>query len=423
MLKINGRTALLAAASVLALGACSTLATIGGGPAVEGVSAEAMAIHQRMLTLDTHLDTPALLDGPRGYDITKRHSVDREGSQIDLPRMNEGGLDGGFWAIYMGQGPLTADGYAKIRDTALIRATSIHKMVAANPGKFEIALKAADAERINKSGKKIVFLSIENSYELGDDITMMDTFYKLGVRLIGPVHNGNNQLADSANMNGQPAKWNGLSPMGKAFVKRANELGMMLDGSHSADTTLEQMIDLSATPIVMSHHGFDGPNEHPRNISDALAKKLAAKGGVIQMNTLFLKTLPAPAAERGAKLSEIRTKYGEVGALTEEKYQAYLDEVEAVNKQYPSPQADFEDYMKQILYGIKLVGVDHIGLGGADWDGGGGLTGYEDISYMPKVTARLLKEGYSETDLQKMWSGNVLRVMKAAEDYAASVKK
>jgi membrane dipeptidase len=417
------RIALAAAASVLTLSSCSTLQTMTGGPAVEGVSAEAMALHQRLMTLDTHLDTPALLDGPRGFDITKRHSVDRDGSQIDLPRMNEGGLDGGFWAIYMPQGPLTATDYARIRDTALIRSTSIHKMVAANPWAFEIALTADDAERIFKAGKKIVFLSMENSYELGDDISMMDTFYKLGVRMIGPVHNGNNQLADSANMQGQPAKWNGLSPMGKAFVKRANELGMVLDGSHSADTTLEQMIDLSATPLVMSHHGFDGKNEHPRNIPDALAKKLAAKGGVVQMNTLFLKTLPAAPPERATKLRALGELYGDLGKLTEQRYQAYLDEVEAINRQYPAPQADFEDYIQQILYGIKLIGVDHIGIGGADWDGGGGLTGYRDVTYQPKVTARLLKEGYTEADLAKMWGGNVLRVVRAAEMHAAGLKK
>ncbi len=416
--RMNMKLTLLGAAS-LALTACATTA-----PPPEGVTSEAMTLHQRLLTLDTHLDTPALLDGPRGYDITKRHSVDRDGSQVDLPRMHDGGLDGGFWAIYMPQGPLTPEGYARIRDTALIRSTSIHKMVAANSDTFEIALTAADAERIFRSGRKIVFLSMENSYELGDDITLIDTFYALGVRMIGPVHNGNNQLADSANMLGQPAKWNGLSPMGKAFVKRANELGMVLDGSHSADTTLEQMIDLSATPLVMSHHGMDALNDHPRNISDALAKKLVAKGGVIQMNTLFLKTLPAPSAERTAALREVNSKYSEDrAAMTEDRYQAYLDEVEAVNKKFPAPQADFEDYMKQILYAIKTVGVDHVGLGGADWDGGGGLTGYSDITYMPKVTARLLKEGYTEADLAKMWGGNVLRVLKATEDYAASLKK
>ncbi len=409
---------LLLGASALSVSACASMAT-----PPDGVSAEAMAIHQRMLTLDTHLDTPALLEGARPYDITERHSVDRDGSQVDLPRMNDGGLDGGFWAIYMGQGALTPEAYAMVRDRALSRGLAIQKMVAANPDTFEIALKAADAERINKAGKKIVFLSMENSWELGDDITLIDTFYMMGVRMIGPVHNGNNQLADSANMMGQSAKWGGLSPMGKAFVKRANELGMVLDGSHSADTTVDQMMDLSATPLVMSHHGVDALNEHPRNMSDAMLRKLAAKGGVIQMNTLFLKTLPAAPPERAAAVSAITTKYGPVGALSDERYKAYLDEMEAVNRQYPASQADFEDYMKQILYAIKLIGVDHVGLGGADWDGGGGLTGYRDITYMPKITARLLTEGYSEADLQKMWSGNVLRVLKAAEDYAASLKK
>lgn len=408
----------LALLGAVSLTACST--TMQGQT---GVSASAMAIHQRLLTLDTHLDTPALFDQPHGYNIMVRHNVDRDGSQVDLPRMNEGGLDGGFWAIYMAQGPLTPEGYAKIRDTALIRATSIHKMVAAHPDKFEIALTSADAARINAAGKKVVFLSMENSYELGDDISLIDTFYKLGVRMIGPVHNGTNQLADSANPGAVGNKWGGVSPMGKAFVKRANELGMVIDGSHSSDATIEQMIDLSATPIILSHHGVRALNDHPRNLPDALLKKLAAKGGVAQMNTLFLKTLPPASAERLAGLKTINDKYGPTANLSDEKYAAYLGEMEALNKAYPAPQADFEDYMKQILYAIKLIGVDHVGLGGADWDGGGGLTGYRDITFMPKVTERLLKEGYTEADLGKMWSGNVLRVLKAAEDYKASLPK
>ncbi len=409
------KLALLGAAS---LSACSTMT-----PNASGVGADALAIHQRLLTLDTHLDTPALFDQPRGYDIMQRHSVARDGSQVDLPRMNEGGLDGGFWAIYMAQGPLTAEGYAKIRDTALIRATSIHKMVAAHPDKFEIALTSADAARINAAGKKIVFLSMENSYELGDDITLIDTFYKLGVRMIGPVHNGTNQLADSANPGAAGNKWSGLSPMGKAFVRRANELGMVIDGSHSSDATIEQMIDLSATPIILSHHGVRALNDHPRNLPDALLQKLAARGGVAQMNTLFLKTSPPAAPERVAGLKSINDKYGPAANLSAETYEAYLDEMEALNKAYPAPMADFEDYMKQILYAIKLIGVDHVGLGGADWDGGGGLTGYRDITFMPRVTERLLKEGFSEADLAKMWGGNVLRVLKATEDYKASLAR
>ena len=413
----------LALLGAVSLGACSTVSPTPAAQNKAGVSPEVYAIHQRFMTLDTHLDTPAFLDTVRGYDIMARHDVERDGTQVDYPRMIDGGLDGGFWAIYMGQGPLTPEGYQQVRDKALIRATSIHKMVAANPGVFEIALTSSDASRIFASGKKIVYLSMENSYELGDDLSLLDSFYKLGVRMAGPVHNGTNQLADSTNPGAVGAKWGGLSPMGREYVKRANELGIILDGSHSADTTIEQMIDLSATPIILSHHGCDGVHEHPRNLPDALLKKMAAKGGVIHMNALgaFLKDLPQ-SPERMAAMQALRQKMGDTDRLVGDAYEKFLDERAALNKKYPEVKATFEDYMEQILYAIKLVGVDHVGFG-ADWDGGGGVAGYEDILMLPKITDRLLKEGYTEADLQKMWGGNVVRLLKVAEDYEASLKK
>lgn len=407
----------LALVATASLSACTSMTN------ASDVSAEAMAIHQRLLTLDTHLDTPAFFDTVRGYDILERHDVERDGSQVDYPRMVEGGLDGGFWVVYMGQGPLTPEGYRSIRDTALIRAMSIQKMVAANPDKFELALTSADAARINASGKKVVYMSMENSYELGEDLSLLDTFYKLGVRMAGPVHNGTNQLADSTNPGDLGHKWGGLSPMGKEYVKRANQLGIVLDGSHSSDAAIDQMIDLSATPIILSHHGADALNEHPRNAPDALLKKLAAKGGVIHMNALgsFIKPLPQ-TKERTDALAALRTKWGNANLLEGARYAQYLDELGALNRQFPENRATFEDYMSQVLYTIKLVGVDHVGFG-ADWDGGGGLDGFRDITALPKITERLLKEGYSEADLQKMWSGNVLRLLKAAEDYKAGLPK
>jgi len=408
----------LALIGATALAGCSSLPS-----APAGVSAEAWAIHNRILTLDTHLDTPAFFDTVRGYDIMERHDVDRDGTQVDYPRMVEGGLDGGFWVIYMAQGPLTLEGYREIRDTALIRAVSIHNMVAAHPDKFELALTSSDAARIHAAGKKIVYIAMENSYELGEDLSLLDTFYKLGVRMAGPVHNGTNQLADSTNPGELGMKWGGLSPMGREFVKRANELGIILDGSHSSDATIEQMIDLSATPIILSHHGADHLNEHPRNAPDALLKKLAAKGGVIHMNALgaFIKTLPQ-TKERTDALAALRAKWGNPNQLPADKYEQFLDESNAIDKQFPENRATFEDYMQQVLYTIKLVGVDHVGFG-ADWDGGGGLDGFRDITALPKITARLLKEGYTEEDLQKMWGGNVVRLLKAAEDYRDSLKK
>ncbi len=410
-------TLTLAAAALLS--ACTTTAA-----APHGVSADAWAIHQRLMTLDTHLDTPAFFDTVRGYDIMERHDVERDGSQVDYPRMVEGGLDGGFWVIYMGQGPLTPQGYREIRDTALLRALAIHKMVAANPDEFELALTAADAARINATGKKIVYLSIENSYELGEDLSLLDTFYKLGVRMAGPVHNGSNQLADSTNPGpNPPVNWGGLSPMGREYVKRANELGIILDGSHASDATIEQMIELSATPIILSHHGADHLNEHPRNAPDALLKKLADKGGVIHMNALgsFIKPLPQ-TKERMEAITALRAKWGNSNLLPQDRYEQYLDELAVINRQFPENRATFEDYMEQVLYTIKLVGVDHVGFG-ADWDGGGGLDGFRDITALPKITERLLKEGYTEADLAKMWGGNVVRLLKAAEDYRDSLKK
>ncbi len=407
--------------TVLAGGALALAACVSTAPPPAGVSAEAMALHQRLLTLDTHLDTPMAFTSARGFDIMAKHDVHRDGSQVDLPRMKAGGLDGGFWVIYFGQGALTPEAYRNARDDALLRAMSIHEVAAANPGDFEIATRSGDAARIAAQGKRVAYLAIENSWPLGEDLSLVQTFYKLGVRMIGPVHNGNNQFADSANPGANPpVTWNGLSPLGRELVKEANRLGMIIDGSHSSDIAIEQLIDLSATPIILSHHGADGLYEHPRNLPDATLKKLADKGGVIHVNALgsFLKPLPQ-SPERTSAITALREKYGNPGALSAERYETYLDEMQAINATHPENRATFDDYMEQVLYIIKLLGVDHVGFG-ADWDGGGGVEGMRDVSDLPKVTARLLAEGYSESDLQKMWSGNVLRLLKTAEDYAAA---
>jgi membrane dipeptidase len=415
------RHALSRLALIVALTAASSACASMDQAASKGSDGAAyMAAHRRALTLDTHLDTPANLVSPRGFDITKRYDTDREGYQVDLPRMNEGGLDGGFWAIYTAQGPLTPEAYARARDTALLRSAAIREMAARHADAFALALRADDAARIDADGRKVVFQSIENSYPLGEDISMVETFYKLGVRMIGPVHNGNNQFADSTNDSSGP-RWNGLSPLGAQLVKEANRLGMVLDGSHASDVAIAQLIDMSATPIILSHHGADGPYQHPRNAPDELLKKLAAKGGVIQMNALgsFIKPLQQ-SPERVAALSALRDRWGAIDDLPADKYDAYLDERLAIDARYPEARAEFSDYMDQFLYTLKLIGPEHVGVG-ADWDGGGGVNGMRDVSQLPRITERLLAEGYSETDLKNIWGGNVLRLLRAAETHAAAV--
>jgi membrane dipeptidase len=375
------------------------------------VSKAAMALHQKLICLDTHLDTPASLARP-GWDILKRHSYQEDFTQVDLPRMIEGGLDGGFWAIYTPQGPMTDAGMLAMRDAAFLRAAEIREMVAAHPDKFELAFVPDDAARIAAKGKRIVFQSIENSGILFNDVTLLRSFYKLGVRLAGPVHFLNNQLGDSAT---DKPKWNGLSPMGKEFVALANDLGIMLDQSHSSDDVFDQMWDLSRTPIICSHSGCRAVHDHPRNLDDARIKKLAAKGGTIQINSYsaYLMTMPPnPARDKaqGALYAQLEHLSDLSPADAAAATARVAAGVRALGRQYPSPKATFQDVMDHMLHALNLVGPDHVGVG-ADWDGGGGVVGMEDVSFIPRITERLLKEGYTEAQLAQIWGGNVLRVL------------
>ncbi len=380
----------------------------------------ARAIHERLLTLDTHLDTPSSLRRP-GWSILDRHDVKEDFTQVDLPRMVEGGLDGGFWVIYTPQGPRTPAGHAAARDTALQIALRIHKMVAANPGQFALATKADEAAPIAAAGKRVVYLSIENAYPIGQDLTLLQTFYDLGVRMVSPVHFANNDLADSAT-DTTGKQWNGLSPLGKEFVAECNRLGMILDQSHASDEVFDQLMALSATPIILSHSGAKAVYDHPRNVDDARIKKLAAAGGVIQMNSLSAYLIPTPPnPDRNKAMAALFAKFGGRGNITPDQMKTMAIERRAIDEKYPVPMATFDDFMKHVLHTLKLVGPDHVGFG-ADWDGGGGVTGMEDVASLPKITARLLAEGYTEADCEKMWSGNTLRLLRAAEAYAAKVK-
>jgi membrane dipeptidase len=319
--------------------------------------------------------------------------------------------------LYTPQGPRTPEGFAAARERALKTSANIDRMVGQNYGKFGMAYTAADAARIARQGKRVVYKSIENSYPLGLDVDALDEFYRLGVRIVGPVHGRNNDWADSATDAAGP-EWNGLSPRGVELVKRANKLGIVLDGSHASDATIAQMIELSKSPIILTHHGMKAVYDHPRNITDDLARKLAASGGVIQMNSLYSGPVPAPSAERVKALADLNAKYGPRDKLAPDKLVALNAELAAINEKYPAPKASLDDYLKQIDHALEVVGPNHVGFG-ADWDGGGGVVGLEDVSMLPKITQHLRDKGYSQRDLQKMWSGNVLRLLREAEQEAA----
>lgn len=386
---------------------------------ISAIAESPREIHESLLVMDSHLDTPALLIRPE-FDIMARHDPYQDGSQVDYPRMQDGGLDGGFWVIFSRQGPLTPHDFQKNRDTALLRALAIHKMAAAHPDVFEIATRSDDGPRIHAAGKRVVYLSIENSYPLGEDISLLKTFYDLGVRMVGPVHFANNQFGDSStDPKGQV--WQGLSPSGKELIVEANRLGVIIDGSHAHDDVVRQMMDLSKTPIVLSHSGAKSIYDHPRNVPDDILLKLAETGGVIQMNAFsgYLTKLP-DNPERTKAFTELRAEIAAAGKLTEAQAIAFRQKQTGINSQYPPALASFEEYMDHFLYVLKLIGTNHVGVSG-DFDGGGGVEDLYDIAAFPHLTERLLKEGYSKADLEMIWGGNLLRLLANAEKHAATL--
>jgi membrane dipeptidase len=393
----------------LAFPAALGLALAAPAAAHETVSSTDRLFHEQMLVLDTHLDTPVLFER-RGWDVTSWHEYAWDGSQVDIPRMEAGGLDGGFFVIYTPQAGLDPVAMAKARSDALMRANAIQRVVAASPDKLALATTADDAERLHREGKRIVFQSIENSYPLGDDVSLLAHYYRLGVRMAGPVHSKNNQFADSTT---DKPRWNGLSPLGRQWVAEMNRLGMIVDGSHSSDAVFDQMLALSKAPIILSHSGPKAIFNHPRNIDDERMRRLAKAGGVMFVNSVFL--VQHDNSEERDAITDRQENWETLSAADRRLLAA---DKAALETRRPYTSADFELFMKSLLHSIAVMGVDHVGLG-ADWDGGGGVIGMEDIASLPRITARLRKEGYGDADIAKIMGGNLLRVLRAVERQAA----
>lgn len=389
MIRFAGLTA------ALALAACSSTPS----------PAPADAIHRNLLTLDTHLDSAVHFARP-GWSFGDRHDPEKEMAQLDLPRMADGNLDGGFFAIFTPQGPLTPEGYAAAGKMAQQRSAQIDAMVAQFSDRIGAARSADDALALNAQGKLVAFKSIENSYPLGESIAGLADYQKQGVRLVGVVHTANNQFADSAT---DKPRWNGLSPLGRAWVKEMNRLGMVIDASHASDAAFDQMVGQSKTPVLLSHSGSRAVFDHPRNLDDGRLRTLAASGGAMCFTTVYLGKMELDA-EREALFDKSEDMSGLSPAEQADVSAKWL----AMDKVKPLWNTDFDQYMAGLLHVIQVAGPDHVCFG-ADFDGGGGITGLANIADLPRVTAALKKAGYSDADLEKMWSGNVLRILRAAQ--------
>ncbi|PTQ74183.1 dipeptidase [Pseudomonas sp. GV071] len=368
----------------------------------------------RPMLLDSHLDTPMHLARP-GWDITARHRYADDLSQVDLPRMRDGGLDGGFWAIFTPQGPRTDEGRTLASEHGLAVLTRIRDMVATHPQDLELALTADDARRISAAGKRVVFISMENAEPLAADPGRLLTYQRLGLRMLGLVHAANNSFADSATA---LPEWHGLSAQGRELVSEANRLGIVLDVSHASDATFDQVLALSRAPVIASHSGSRVVAASPRNLDDGRLRRLAAQGGVVAINSFgsdLISRRPNPMRDKA--LAPLYREFRNAAALSPAQVAELAGRIRAAEALYPQQRAGFEDFISHLLHVLAVVGPEHVGIG-ADWDGGGGVEGMEDVSQLPRIRQRLLAAGYSEGDVGNIFSGNLLRVVASVQQRA-----
>lgn len=376
------------------------------------LSARARAIHDRILTVDTHCDTAMrLLSG--NWDIGIRHEPGLPGSnKIDLPRMAEGGLDAQFFAVFVGQGERTPDAYAKARERALAGLEALHKMCEKYPELVGLALAPDDAYRLQKAGRRAAFIGMENGYPVGKGISNLEEYYKLGVRYLTLCHSRDNDICDSSTDRQNPED-NGLSDFGRDVVAACNRLGLMVDISHASDRSFFDAMQASRAPIIASHSSCRALCDSPRNLTDEMIQALARRGGVIQICFLssYLRK-PRPNPEREKALKELQSRYGSIRQIRDEaERQKARQEYEAINEKFPEEKATVKDVVDHIEHVIQVAGVDYVGIG-TDFDGGGGVTGCDDVSQMFKITEELVHRGHGEKEIAKIWGGNIMRVFR-----------
>ena len=375
----------------------------------------------RPLTLDTHVDIPLdYMRAPR-YDAGGDSVL-----QVDLGKMQRGGLDAAFFVIYVGQGPLTAEGYADAVAQAERKYSAIELLLANNPDRIRAATSPQQVRDNHAQGLLSAMIGIENGYSLGHDLARIDAAYARGARYLGLVHAGNNDLCTSSAPNvdkGEPA-WGsagdtGMSEFGRAAVARANALGIMVDISHASDNCMRDALAASKAPIIASHSSARALVDHKRNIPDDLLRAIAAKGGVIQAVAYkeFVKHDPARAAAEKALQEQVAKQAGDV-EYDGEKHDALPAMIEGMARiQQQHPLATLDEYLDHVEHIARVAGIDHVGIA-ADFDGGG-ITGWMDASQTGNVSAGLRKRGYSEADIGKILGGNLLRTWQAVIDEAA----
>ena len=398
----------------------------------------ARGIHQRVITLDTHADI-----NTSNFTMSNNYTSDLD-TQVSLPKMEQGGLDVAWFIVYTGQSTLDDAGYAAAYANAIDKFEAIHRLAEEiAPQRIEIAYTSDDVRRINAAGKKIAMIGVENAYPIGLDMANIKDFQERGGRYMSLAHNGHSQFADS-NTGESDGIWlhNGLSDRGREAVAEMNKWGIMIDVSHPSKAAIMEMLDLTRAPLIASHSSARALSEHSRNLDDEQLLRIKENGGVVQTvafssylngekNTLHREALSKLNASIAADLGYEILEFPAISALGESERAAYSARIAEINTLAAvrietevnaiAPPVNVADFVDHIDYLVERIGLEHVGIS-SDFDGGGGINGWNNAAETFNVTLELVRRGYSEEQIAMLWSGNLLRVLDEVQRIAEEIQ-
>ncbi|WP_081211220.1 dipeptidase [Salegentibacter sediminis] len=399
---------------------------------------KAKNIQDKIITIDTHADINL-----NNFTNENNYTMDLD-TQVNLPKMEAGGLDVAWFIVYTGQEELNEEGFQAAYNNAMQKFIAIHKLVnELAPDKIGLATTSEEVRQIHASGKKVAMIGVENGYPIGEDIGNVKKFYELGARYMSLSHQGHSQLCDS-NTGEENDEWlhNGLSDLGKNVIAEMNKYGMMIDVSHPSKESIKQMFEISKAPLIASHSSARELCDHSRNLDDELLLLFKEHGGVVQTvafsgyldiekNKAFSEASKKVYEKKAAEMNFKLLKRDSIKKLSPNDRSIYYAEFQKIRT---AAQSDIEqlkeeiepvgvsDFVDHIDYLVNLIGIDHVGIS-SDFDGGGGIDGWNDASETLNVTAELVKRGYTEEEIAKLWGENLLRVLDQVQAVAEEIQK
>ena len=386
----------------------------------ERLITRALQIHDRVLTLDTHADTPLRMLEP-GFDLSERHDPYETGSKVDYPRMKEGGLDAIFFAAFVAQDIRNDTSNERAKILVLQMIDAVVASTQENSNDVGLALNPDDAYELEKANKRAIYIGMENGYPIGNNLNNLELFFNAGVRYITLVHSSNNDLSDSATDQNGP-EHQGISAFGKKVITEMNRLGIIVDISHGSDDAFYDAIAISKAPIIASHSNARSVFDHKRSMSDEMLELVTENRGVVNVTpfpSYLREKLENP--ERDVAISLLLKDAKSPSDMTSSERAEMTQAYKKINQKFPAVSATVSDLVDHIDRIAEVAGIDHVGIG-SDFDGGGGVEQVFDASEVMNITIELVRRGYSEEEIEKIWGKNLMRVFREVQAVAKSMQ-